>query len=117
MSSEFITVNGKRYKAKEITFNFACDLQDAGISFAEIGKKELPTIRAYVAYCMGVDLDTAGDAINDHLIAGNTMEDIATVLAEKVEDSAFFRALSDKEGTEETSKKNTKRKTAPEVSE
>jgi hypothetical protein len=115
MSKEMMTINGKVYKAKEVDFNFICELGEAGIDIADISKKLIPTVRVYAAYCMNTDIDSAGDEINAHLISGGTFDDITTVFTEKIEDSDFFRALT-KTAETNTPKKTSKKKDA-EVSE
>lgn len=108
MATEKIKINGRSYDAKEIDFNFVCDLQEAGINILDIGNKILPTCRAYVAYCMGVSLDIAGAELNQHIIKGGTFNDFIDVFTEKVESSDFFRSLNKTEETE-TPKRTTKK--------
>lgn len=115
MSKERITINGKAYKAKEIDFNFICELGEAGIDISEISKKIIPTVRVYVAYCMGTDLDTAGAEINSHVVNGGTFDEISEVFSEKADESDFFRALG--KATEKDSPKRTTKKREAEVSE
>lgn len=115
MSKEMMTINGKVYKAKEVDFNFMCELGEAGIDIADISKKLIPTVRVYAAYCMNTDLDTAGVEINEHLISGGAFDDITNIFTEKIEDSDFFRALT-KTAETNTPKKTSKKKDA-EVSE
>lgn len=113
---ENFKVNGKVYKAKELDFNFLCDLADNGIQIEEIDKKILPTVRTYVAYCMGVDTETAGAEISKHIINGGNMEDIINVFSEKAENSDFFQALNKNEEVEKkTPKKSTAKKKEEEV--
>ena len=45
MAKENITVNGRVYKAKELDFNFLCNLGDNGIDISDIDKKMLPALR------------------------------------------------------------------------
>jgi len=44
--------------------------------------------------CMGVKADQAGEEIEKHILNGGTMEEIADVLRQAVEESGFFQALS-----------------------
>ncbi len=115
MTKGMITINGKKYTAKELDFNFLCILGEQGIEISEISKKILPTMRAYVAYCMNTDMDIAGSEINNHIINGGSFEELADIFNEKAEESDFFRALQ-KATTEESPKKRTKKSEA-EVSE
>ena len=114
--TEKITINGKVYRAKELDFNFLCDLGDAGIDVTEIDKKMLSTVRVYIAYCMGVDIEKAGDEINQHSIKNGGINDLIEVFSEKAEDSDFFRSLDNRNSKTETQKKDTE-KNGEEVSE
>lgn len=106
MNKEMLTINGKSYKAKEFDFNFLCMLGEQGIDITEISKKILPTMRAYVAYCMNVDADIAGVEINKHIIGGGSLDELTEIFNTKAEESDFFRAL-----TERTTKASPKRTT------
>jgi len=113
--TERITINGKVYQAKELDFNFLCDLGDNGIDVTEIDKKMLSTVRVYIAYCMGVDVAKAGDEINQHSIKNGGINDLIEVFSEKAEDSDFFRSL-DRNSKTDSQKKDTE-KNGEEVSE
>ena len=115
MTNEMFSLNGRNYKAKEIDFNFVCELGLNGIDITEIQTKIMGAIRVYIAYCMGTDVMTAGDEINLHIINGGTLEDVVNVFSNKAEESDFFLALN-KTTKKETPKRNTKKKEA-EVSE
>lgn len=92
---DFITLNGRKIRAAECDFNFVAMLSENGIELNQISKKMIPTVRVYVAHCMGVDVETAGDYINQHIISGGTLEQIMETLSKKFEDSGFFRAISE----------------------
>lgn len=115
---ETIVVNGKTYPAKEITFNFVCDLGMNGIGFDDMGTKMMPAIRYYVAYCMGTSVEKAGEIMEQHFINSlnedndkieNPFAEILEVFNEKIETSSFFRALN-KTTEKETPKSNSKKK-------
>ena len=112
MTKEMITVNGRAYKAKELDFNFLCILGEQGINITDISKKILPTIRAYLAYCMDVEPDIAGNELNAHVINGGSFEDITDVFNQKAEESDFFRALESKKEQKANPKRNTKKNEA-----
>ena len=119
MAKETIVINKRSYKAREIDFNFLCKLGQAGIDVQDIDKMILPTVRVYVAYCMGVSEDIAGEEINRHIINGGTFDDFTSVFGEKAESSDFFRALgkTEQKATETSSKKSTKKKSTDEQTE
>lgn len=101
-----IVINGKVYPAKEITFNSVCQFEDMGIPMSEIEAKSIMFIRAYAAMCMDKKAEQAGEEIEKHIMNGGSMEDIAKVLRDAVEESDFFQALSKRaETTDSESKK------------
>lgn len=89
-----IVINGKAYPAKDITFNTVCQFEDMGIPMSEIESKSIMFIRAYAAMCMGKKADQAGEEIEKHIMNGGSMEELAEVLRQAVEESGFFQALS-----------------------
>ena len=116
---EMITINGKSYKAKDVDYNFICELEDANVQIEEIEKNKFKTARCYAAYCMGMSLEKAGKEISeqakiDHDL--NVLNDIYDVFMKKMEIDGFFPALnqnsqtSEEKNTETSTKKT--RKTA-----
>lgn len=89
----FITVNGNRYNARPIDLNTICDLEDMGIQLSDWNRKRMSFIRGYIGICMGVDMYTAGNELQAHLVNGGTVEDYIKVIAKEVEESDFFRSL------------------------
>lgn len=112
---ETIVVNGKTYPAKEITFNFVCELEMNGIEFTEVGTRMLPAVRCYIAYCMGTNIEKAGDVINQHFINGGDFTEILEVFGEKLQTSDFFQAIN--ETTKKKVTKSNPKKKEQEVSE
>ena len=108
---EKFTLNKRVYQAKELDFNFICILGENNIDLSDIGKKVLPAIRCYVAYCMDADVDVAGTEINAHVINGGKLEDIINVFNEKAEESDFFQALGKTETQETPTTKKSKKDT------
>ncbi len=99
--SRFFTLNGKRYQAKPFTFNTVCDLEDNGVSLAEMTKKPMSMARAYVALCLNGDKEKAGIEIQEHIKAGGKFDEIYTVMGEEMNESDFFQALNKTEGEED----------------
>lgn len=95
------TINGKLYQAREITFNTICELEDAGVSLAEIEQKPISTVRSYFAICLGGNKEVAGQEIERHIINGGNLDEIMTAFREELADSDFFQALT-KTANEET---------------
>ncbi len=93
-----ITVNGRIYKAKEFDFNMMSDLQEMGI---ELGSKtgQMPLLRAYVASCMDTTKEVAGKELEQHILKSGditeALKDIMEVMSEMLDESDFFRAISE----------------------
>lgn len=98
--SRFFTINDKRYQAKPFDFNTVCDLEDNGVSLAEMTKKPMSMARAYFALCFNGDKEKAGIEIQEHVKHGGDFNDLYTVMGEEMNDSDFFRALNQKQEQE-----------------
>lgn len=97
-----IVINGKMYPTKEITFNTVCQFEDMGIPMSEIEAKSIMFVRAYAAMCMDKKADQAGDEIEKHVMNGGSIDELADVLRQAVEESGFFQALSKRAETEDS---------------
>lgn len=95
MATDFIKLNGRTVRAADVDFNFVADLQENGIDINKMGRKIIPTLRVYVAKCFDVDVESAGDMIQAHMENGGTLDAIMEVLGKKVDESRFFRLLSE----------------------
>lgn len=93
-------INGKSYNAKPFDFNMICELEDKGISLEQIQQKPISMLRAYFAICASSDSDYAGREISEHIVNGGKLEDVMNVMANEIEDSDFFRSLSQNTETE-----------------
>lgn len=101
-------VNGATYRAIPFTFNLIVDLEDMGISLADIQKKPMSVVRSYFALCAGKDKDFAGSEMQAHIVNGGSLEDIFNAMAKEMEDSDFFRNLN--QNKEQTVAENQKSK-------
>lgn len=110
---KFITVNGKRYLAKEFDFNTICDLDEMGISIADARKKPMSLIRAYIALSMDEDREVAGKEMEEHMVNGGTLDEVIKIMLENMEESDFFRNLNkgEEEETPTTQTKKSKQAT------
>lgn len=104
-------LNGKAYPEKEIGFNMICDLERMGLPLDEIEKNPMSMLRYYVSTCIGSNEEYAGKEIENHIINGGDLSDIAGVLSDAMDASGFFQALS--KGTEK--KATTRKKKGAEV--
>lgn len=100
-------LDGKVYEAKEIDFNMICDLEEQGISLEEIEKKPMSMMRTYIGFCINGTKEMAGKLIENHLVNGGSMSDIAEVMGEAMTESGFFQALNKTEETKTTTRKKT----------
>lgn len=103
-------INKVVYKGKEISFNAMCEFEDHGVSFDEIDKKPMKFAREYLAFCGDMNSAKAGQEIEKHIVDGGDLSGLYESLAEAVETSGFFRAMSGEPAveteTEETAKKS-----------
>ena len=97
-----ITINSKDYNIdKVIDFNGICELEDLGLDLSNLKKTKMSSIRALLAYVGGMDTDTAGAEIMEHLKKGGSFEDFTPLINSLVE-SDFFQATRQPNTEEET---------------
>lgn len=92
-------INGKVYHAKPIDFNAICDLEDLGLDVSDIFNKQMKGARAYLAFCGGMDVESAGLEIQAHVISKKNINDIIEAMQNAVIESDFFRPFT--QGAEE----------------
>lgn len=85
---------GDTYNAIDFTINTVCDLEDLGINIENIDNVPFKTIRAYVSLCLGKSVKEAGELINKHVAEGGKLEDVYLSFQKAIEESDFFRAIS-----------------------
>lgn len=95
-------LNGKNYPAIDFDYNTVADLSEMGINVEDFSKKQLPLVRAYISLCMGADKTVAGEEIGKHLEAGKDLSEVITIISERIENSDFFRRLSEKKEAKTT---------------
>lgn len=94
------TINNQTYIAKPFDFNLVCDLEDMGIQLTQVGTKATSLIRAYFGVCSGLDKDSAGSELQEHVLNGGTFEEISEVIRHELDNSDFFRKLNENQETE-----------------
>lgn len=104
-------INNKSYKAEPFSFNTICQLEELGLQLADIETKGMSVFRAWVAICIGSDLDTAGKEIEAHCINGGDIAELMEEFEKTVETSGFFQALTKtaEEAPQEAPKKSAKK--------
>lgn len=99
------TVNGMTYEAKPFDFNLACDLDEMGVSIAEIQKKPMSVVRSYLALCMGADKDAAGEQIEQHIMNGGDLDELLDAMTYEINESGFFQKMAETAGKKVVAKK------------
>ncbi|MCF0187715.1 MAG: hypothetical protein HUJ98_14655 [Bacteroidaceae bacterium] len=92
-------LNGKEIKGAELDFNAMCLMEEYGGDLSS-GKTN-SVVRAYVAVCMKSNPNLAGIEIQNHVLNGGKLDDIYLTLTEAIEESDFFRKLSEQTEMEE----------------
>ena len=114
MAKNTFVVNGVTYVAKPFDFDMVCELEDMGVTFERIDKMPMSLIRAYFAICANTDKEQASALIQNHMIHGGKLDEITTAMSKEMENSDFFRALSEKEEQTSTESKTKTRKSKEE---
>lgn len=94
-----MNLNGKQYTIPELDFNAMCQLEEMGVALVSLDKKVMSTIRGFLALAMRTDIDTAGKALETHIINGGDLTEIMNEINKAVEESGFFQALQQKQKT------------------
>ena len=102
MKTKTFTVNGKEYTAKEMDFNFMCELEERGVSIETLDKMPMKIAREYLAVTAGRTSEWAGREIEAHIIGGGDITAIYDIITESMETSGFFQALTNQNVPEET---------------
>lgn len=87
------TINGKEYEGAKYNYNTSCLFEEMGVSIAELGKKPQSVMRAYLAISGGMELEEAGNEIEQHIINGGELTEIQSAFAKELADSGFFKSL------------------------
>ena len=114
MTKNTFIVNGVTYTAKPFDFDLICELEDMGVTFERIDKMPMSLIRAYFAICAGTDKEQASALIQNHMIKGGKLDDVTNAIGKEMENSDFFRALSQTEEQTSTESKTKARKSKEE---
>lgn len=104
-------INGIEYKAKPFDFNLVCDLEDMGISLNNMAGRNTSLIRAYFGICSGLSKEKAGKEIEQQFIKYGELNEISEALSKEMEDSDFFRSLTERAKTETAENEEAESKT------
>lgn len=107
-SMKTFTINGKEYKAKELTYGDIRKMESFGLNLmtdiTSIQAKVFSYTSGYLAICGGFSLEVADNEMNEHIINGGDFTDISEAFVDSLSNSRFFQAMLNS-ATEKTSKK------------
>ena len=106
MAKNTFIVNGVTYVAKPFDFDLVCELEEMGVTFERIDKMPMSLIRAYFAICADTDKEQASALIQNHMIKGGKLDDVTNAMGKEMEESDFFRALTQDEEQTSTESEN-----------
>lgn len=93
--TKIVHINGKTYRAAEMTFNNVCRMEemDAPVTLGQ--KVSFSLIRGYAALCMNTSKENAGEELEKHVLNGGSMDELYEAMAEAIDTSDFFRKMSE----------------------
>lgn len=83
-------MNGKIISPKPITFNTICELEERGFDISDLGSHTMSFIRVFVSIWGNMELNKAGDEIEQYLVDGGDISVITDAITEAVNESGFF---------------------------
>lgn len=89
------TLAGKLIEAADFDFNTVCDLDEMGVALSTRGSTGMALLRAYVAVCADTTKTDAGKMIEEHIAGGGNLDQLSEVVGKKLNESGFFRRLSE----------------------
>lgn len=105
-----IVVNGRVLTPAEMTFNNVCRMEELGAPITDAENRSMNFLRAYLAVCLGSNAEVAGAELEAHVLGGGSMTELSEVLAEAMDESDFFQALSKRTEAEVTEIEKPKKK-------
>lgn len=88
-----VIINGQEYKVPELTFNEVCRLEERGIYLLNMDPKDrkiASMLRGFVAWITDTSPEEASEILQEHIMNGGRIDDIATAVSEAFEESGFF---------------------------
>lgn len=101
-----LKINGKEVKIPELDFGFVSFLEENGTPIFDQGvrKKVLSLARNFVAYAWHTDPDDASYQLNQHVLAGGTLDKLYEAVYEAIGNSDFLKKLAENKTKEEKAK-------------
>jgi hypothetical protein len=88
-----VKINNKIVIIKDIDFSAICELEDLGLDVMKVGNKAFSSLRAAVAFHLGISLTEASQEIENHVKNGGKIDELAPLL-EIIIQSDFFQNLA-----------------------
>lgn len=95
MANNRFTINGVVYTVGDFDFNTMADLEDYGVSVAQMMNPTSNVLRAYLAVVSGMTPKQAGNELTKHILNGGGFEEMIEAFAESLKNSDFFRKLTE----------------------
>ena len=89
-----MTINGKTYANKPLTFSAMRKLEKDGLSITTMSTRPLDFLCGYVGLCMDTDADSAAAELDAHLAGGGNLDEIGEALNTAIEVSGFFKVFT-----------------------
>lgn len=100
-----VTINGKEYDVPELDNNAIIELADNGLDiFSKSFKKKstLSAARAIIAWIEGIDVEDAGEEMQNHIINGGDLQELLEAFNTAIGESGFINALMTRAKAERT---------------
>lgn len=91
-----VTINGREYDVPELDNNAIIELADNGLDiFSKSFKKKstLSAARAIIAWIEGIDVEDAGEEMQNHIVNGGDLQDLLEAFNTAIGESGFIKAL------------------------
>lgn len=97
-----ITIGGVEFTPTPLSFNILCDMEEAGAERSKWYKLDFNLLRAYLAACLKISAEQAGDLIEEHIVSGGDLNELRNAFRQAGDESGFFehmrnRATAEKE--------------------
>lgn len=98
-----LKINQKKYDVPELTFKHLPLMEKSGLSMMDMisGKYIFTTAEVFVSIVADCSTDAADYLLEQHILGGGDIEPIFEAFMTAVNESAFFKALLEKETTQE----------------
>ena len=90
-----MTINGKEYKAPELTYLAIRKLSRMGVEISQLQGDPFAMLDGYTALAMGTDdIYKAQEELSAHFDNGGDLQELTAIVNAAVEESGFFRNIN-----------------------